>query len=202
MSEKDKLDKALKDFTDTLAEKEVLSSGLGGAPRSIREHPKSFHYPGKGYCPSCKGICKYYALDLQKSRLNPEDSAEPQSPFPKHCGKCLKSSGKYLRYDLIPFDALKEIVEVLTFGEEKHVETKQGEGQSWREGVLYSQRINKAIRHIVAFILKEDKDKESGRHALAHAIVQLMFLMGMDIRGCKYKKFDDRARLTGGKDGK
>jgi hypothetical protein len=132
----------------------------------------------------------------------PEDSAESQCPFPKpgHCDKYLVSSGKYLRYDLFPFDVLQEIVEVLTFGEEKHVITKQGEGVTWRAGVPYSQRINKAMRHLIAFAFKKNKDEESGRHTLAHAIVQLMFLMGMDIRGCKYRGFDDRARLTGGKD--
>lgn len=108
----------------------------------------------------------------------------------------LPASERYLRYDLIPTDVLKEVVEVLTFGQEKHVQNAQGEGKSWTAGQLYSVRINKILRHLTSFIEGDIIDSESRRHALAHVIVQAMFLLGMDLTG-QYRKFDDRSRLNG-----
>lgn len=121
--------------------------------------------------------------------MHPDEPGYDRFPLP---------SGRYLRYDLIPMDVLNELVEVFTFGEWKHVEMAKGEGQSWTAGVKYSQRINKILRHLMAFIRNEDIDPESGRHALAHMIVQSMMLLGMCIRG--YKVEDDRYRLNGGKE--
>ncbi len=105
-------------------------------------------------------------------------------------------SGKYLRYNLIPFDVLQEIVEVFTFGQMKHVDKGLGEGRSWKAGVEYSQRCNKILRHLTRFIGGETIDSESGRHHLAHLVVQAMMLLGMEMRP-GYKKFDDRSELNG-----
>ncbi len=104
-------------------------------------------------------------------------------------------SGLYLRYDLIPMDVLREVVEVYAFGQKKHVDLAQGEGQSWTAGQLYSHRVNKVLRHLMAFIHGETADSESGRHHLAHSIVQMMMLLGMDMRG--YASQDDRIKMTG-----
>jgi len=128
------------------------------------------------------------ALKLLEETPAPDLPVEPVDTFPW-------ASGRYLRYDLIPMDVLTEIVEVLTFGQWKHVDQGQGEGQSWTAGVPYSQRINKIHRHLMAFVQGEDIDYESGRHALAHVIVQAMMLLGMVIRG--YENNDDRPRLNG-----
>lgn len=104
-------------------------------------------------------------------------------------------SGLYLRYDLIPMDVLREVVEVFAFGQKKHVDLAQGEGQSWTAGQQYSHRVNKILRHLMAFIHGETADTESGRHHLAHAIVQVMMLLGMDMRG--YTIQDDRNTMNG-----
>jgi hypothetical protein len=105
-------------------------------------------------------------------------------------------SGLYLRYDLIPMDVLQEIVEVFTFGQHKHVDNGLGEGKSWTTGVPYSHRVNKILRHLMAFVNGVDIDSESGRHVLAHLIVQAMLLLGMAMRE-GYEEEDDRARLNG-----
>ena len=105
------------------------------------------------------------------------------------------ASGRYLRYDLIPVDVLTEIVEVFTFGEWKHVEQAKGEGKSWTAGQKYSTRVNKILRHLFDFVRGKRYDDESGRHPLAHAIVQMMMLLGMVMR--KYDDFNDLGKMTG-----
>lgn len=142
------------------------------------------------------GMYEYTNLSSQELEVEQEQPNYPDWSKLTPVRGFSASSGRYLRYDLIPMDVLKEVVEVLTFGEEKHVQNAQGEGKSWTAGQLYSVRINKILRHLTSFIEGDIIDSESDRHALAHVIVQAMLLLGMDLTG-NYNKFDDRATLNG-----
>ena len=83
-------------------------------------------------------------------------------------------SGK-LRYDLVPVDAQREVVRVLTFGAQKYGDN------NWRITEPKSRYIAAAFRHIEAFRSGETVDAESGIHPLAHAICSLLFVLQMQV---------------------
>lgn len=88
------------------------------------------------------------------------------------------------RWDLVPFDALAEVVRVYTRGAEKYSE------DNWLKGMPWRICIGATFRHFTAWILGEDRDQETGCHHLAHAIWNLMALLTYGIRGMN--EFDDR----------
>ena len=68
-----------------------------------------------------------------------------------------------LRYDLVPPEALEELVRVYSFGAAKYDQDQWRKGMSWR-------RVFAAImRHTWAWMRGEDRDSESGLPHLAHA---------------------------------
>ena len=75
------------------------------------------------------------------------------------------------RMDLLPPEALREIAAVLAFGAQKY------DAHNWRKGVAYSRLIAACLRHLFAWVGREDKDPESGRSHLAHAACCLLFLI-------------------------
>lgn len=76
------------------------------------------------------------------------------------------------RWDLLPFVALSQVVDVLTFGAKKYAP------ESWREVKKAKSRYGRAtIGHVVAWMRGERYDKESGLHHLAHAACNLLFLL-------------------------
>lgn len=80
------------------------------------------------------------------------------------------------RYDLLPFDALDEVAGVLGHGA-----TKYGE-DNWRLVPDARKRyIAAALRHISAYQQGRERDEETGRHALAHAICSLLFIAALDL---------------------
>lgn len=93
-----------------------------------------------------------------------------------------------LRYDLLPTDAIKELVEVLTFGCSKY------EDRNWEKGIAYSRVYAAAQRHLNKFWSGLNKDEETGLEHLAHAMCCVQFLLSYQLRGMK--KFDDRPNLA------
>lgn len=83
-----------------------------------------------------------------------------------------------LRWSLIPFDAAREIVRVLTLGAEKYTPGGWEHVEDARE--RYS---NALLRHCVAWIDGEQKDDEWGLNHLAHGGCCLLFLLALDLRG-------------------
>lgn len=72
--------------------------------------------------------------------------------------------------------AMEELSKVLTFGAQKY------SAWNWAEGIHYSRLIGAALRHIFAFLRREDTDPESGLPHLAHALCCLMFCLSMTKR--------------------
>lgn len=102
---------------------------------------------------------------------------------------------------LVPGIAIEEIAKVLAFGAEKYDE------YNWAKGMKWSRLYHAALRHIYAWINKDDLDKETGLSHLAHAACCIVFLLvyeklhlGKDDRyhlKKKYETFDpDKATLT------
>lgn len=81
------------------------------------------------------------------------------------------------RYDLLPAEALEEVVKVLTMGAEKYGD------RNWENGLDYGRCFAAAQRHMWAWWNRQDLDPESGLTHLAHACVNLMFLMAFEKRG-------------------
>ena len=90
------------------------------------------------------------------------------------------------RWDLLPWDEVEEIVEILTFGSEKYEDNnwQHVKGSKWRYfGAL--------CRHTFAWWRGETLDKESGKSHLAHAGCCLLFLMWFD----NQEKSDESQRV-------
>lgn len=79
------------------------------------------------------------------------------------------NTGK-LRYDLIPAFAQQQYARVLTKGAEKYAE------RNWEKGMSWSSVLASLKRHIAAFELGEDFDKESGLHHMAHVMCNAAFI--------------------------
>lgn len=88
------------------------------------------------------------------------------------------------RWDLLPIDALDELVEVLTFGASKYAD------RNWEQGINYSRVYGAAMRHLTKFWKGQDKDEETGLEHLGHAMCCCMFLLSYRLRNLK--EFDDR----------
>jgi len=99
-------------------------------------------------------------------------SAEPIQikQTPKNTGLKL-DSGK-LRYDLLPFRALQEVVKVLGHGA-----TKYGDDNWRRLEQLEKRYLAASMRHLMSHAMSEDTDPESGLPHLAHCICSLMFIL-------------------------
>jgi hypothetical protein len=81
-----------------------------------------------------------------------------------------------LRYDLLPPDALAAVTQIFTDGAAKYGD------RNWEQGMSWSRCFAAAQRHMWAFWDCEDTDPESGSPHLAHAIVNLMFLLAYQSR--------------------
>jgi len=82
-----------------------------------------------------------------------------------------------LRYDLLPPDVLAEVVRVMTDGAEKYGD------RNWEKGMSWGRVFGAGMRHAWRFWRGETVDPESGRPHLAHAIVNMVFLLSYSIRG-------------------
>lgn len=96
--------------------------------------------------------------------------------------KTKHDANKTHRPELLPHEALMEVIEVFTDG------AKEYSDHGWRGGIYYSRLYGAALRHIIDFWRGNTIDEKSGSPALAHAIANLMMLLEMD------SDWDDRSR--------
>lgn len=80
------------------------------------------------------------------------------------------------RWDLLPWDEIEEVVDVLTSGAKKYQEN------NWKHVVPRSRYIAAGMRHFVARIKGGSgaKDPDSGYTHLSHAVCCMLFLMWGD----------------------
>ena len=97
--------------------------------------------------------------------------------------KGLKFDTGKLRYDLVPPEALREIVKILTFGAAKYG------AHNWK-GVGKERYAAALMRHFEAWRMGEKKDEESGNHHLAHASCCLFFIMQMELEEANAEEAD------------
>jgi hypothetical protein len=82
-----------------------------------------------------------------------------------------------LPYDLLPGDAIEEIVKVLQFGAVKYGE------RNWEKGMRWNRPFSALMRHMWAWWKGEEKDPETGLSHLAHAGCCILFLLSYTLRG-------------------
>lgn len=86
--------------------------------------------------------------------------------------KGVKYDDEKPRWELLPFRAAKEVVEVLTAGSKKYAD------DNWKIVPGARKRyISAAFRHLTDWAAGEKKDSETGKSHLAHAICCLLFLL-------------------------
>ncbi len=75
-----------------------------------------------------------------------------------------------LRWDLLPYDAVEKIVEILTFGARKYEPNNWQNNKEWQ----YQAAL---MRHFCKYMCDEDYDDESGLLHLAHLACNALFLI-------------------------
>jgi Domain of unknown function (DUF5664) len=110
-----------------------------------------------------------YWTTFQEEQATPEVAEDTSSKGMKY------DSGK-LRYTLLPFKALTEVVKVLEFGAKKYKE------ESWKTVPNARKRyLDAAFRHLVDYLDGKKVDEESSLPTLAHAVCDLLFILWLDL---------------------
>jgi len=80
------------------------------------------------------------------------------------------------QWSLLPFRALTQVVEVLTYGAKKYAP------DNWKKVPDARRRyIDAGFRHLTAYTTGETNDPETGKHHLAHAICCMLYLVAFDL---------------------
>lgn len=86
-----------------------------------------------------------------------------------------------LKWHLLPWRPLEEVVGVLMYGAEKYGEN------NWRAVKGSHHRyFNAAIRHLTPLVRGQSHDPETGFHHLAHAICCLLFMLAPATEGREF----------------
>lgn len=88
-------------------------------------------------------------------------------------------------WDLLPYDALDDVVAVLMYGATKYAP------RNWEAGMRWGRLFAAAMRHMRAWWGGEDSDPETGLPHLAHAACCILFLLAYMKRKAG---IDDRSR--------
>lgn len=84
------------------------------------------------------------------------------------------------RVDLLQWGAILAVGQVAEFGAKKYGDRNfEQYAQQWNWGQLFGS----AIRHLIAWAMREDRDPESGLHHLAHAAWNILTLLDFVMRG-------------------
>lgn len=80
------------------------------------------------------------------------------------------------KWSLLPFRALKEVVDVLTYGAKKYAP------DNWKKVPNAKQRyIDAGFRHFTTYASGEKLDSETGKSHLAHAMCCLLYLLAFEV---------------------
>lgn len=121
-------------------------------------------------CISCDSTASHW---VAMPNYNPEKVAFKPQVIPPAGVKY--DNGKP-QWSLLPFRALKEVVEVLTYGAKKYAP------DNWKKVPDARRRyIDAGFRHFTAYASGETHDPETGKHHLAHAICCLLYLVAFDL---------------------
>lgn len=89
----------------------------------------------------------------------------------------VKHDSSKVRTDLLPPDALWAVSEVMTDGAAKYGD------RNWERGMAWGRLLGASLRHLFAWAMGENLDRETGRPHLAHAACCVLFLLSYQLRG-------------------
>ena len=89
----------------------------------------------------------------------------------------VKHDSAKARWDLLPFDAVDEVAEVLRYGANKYA------ARNWEKGMAWGRLLGAALRHLCAWACGQERDPESGLRHLAHASCCALMLLSLTLRG-------------------
>jgi hypothetical protein len=120
--------------------------------------------------------------------IHPIVKGEQIEMFPGHkpfvpAGGKKNDNGKD-RWDLLPWDAVREVVKILVFGATKYND------RNWEKGIVFSRVWAAILRHGTSWWEGEEADPETGRSHVAHMVTNALFLLAFILRG--RKDLDDR----------
>ncbi len=81
------------------------------------------------------------------------------------------------RMDLLPFDALLDVGDVLAYGAQKYA------ARNWEKGMDRGRLVAATLRHLANWAMGQENDPESGRHHLAHVACDALMLLALHKRG-------------------
>jgi hypothetical protein len=89
----------------------------------------------------------------------------------------VKFDGGKLPWDLLPWDAVEEVVKVLAFGAKKYAP------RNWENGIAHSRTFAATQRHLVAWFQDgQATDPDTELDPRAHAICELLFSLAFSLR--------------------
>jgi hypothetical protein len=103
----------------------------------------------------------------------------------------IKFDGDKVRWDLVPWDAMEEIVKVLTYGANKYAD------RNWEKGMEYGRLIRATIGHVTDWAMRRDVDSETGLSHLAHAGCCILFLLAYVLRNIGKDNRPLKKEITG-----
>jgi len=87
------------------------------------------------------------------------------------------------RWDLIPWDCVEQVAEILTFGADKY------DANSWQKvDDAESRYFSALLRHLIAYQQGEDLDQESGKLHLSHVATNALFLLWFNLAKINFRK--------------
>ena len=89
-----------------------------------------------------------------------------------------KDSGKLL-WQLLPFDALEQVVRVFS----QAVESGKYAPRNWERGLEWERQLGSLLRHAARWQQGEDTDSESGLPHMAHVATRALMLLAYEQRG-------------------
>ena len=137
----------------------------------------------EGPCVHCDaGGSKWVAMDFLKDVPDDTSSVEGEKVMDQmiaHLERVKPSEATGVKYDsgklkwtLLPFRAINEVLEVLAFGAKKYA------ADNWKiVPEARTRYVDAAFRHLSDWHLKERLDGETGKSHLAHAVCCLLFLL-------------------------
>ena len=97
-----------------------------------------------------------------------------------------ETEGK-LRWDLLPYRAVEEVVKVYTYGCIKY------DDWNWYKGIPYTKLFGGMMRHVMKYwIYREEIDEENQCHHLASVVFYCLAFMTFDFEGRGRDSLDDR----------
>lgn len=102
------------------------------------------------------------SLTINSSDMKDAYAAERAAYAASNSKEAMRFNTGKARWDLLPGDALSELVAVYTMGAEKYA------ARNWEKGLKWTNCFASMMRHSWKWMMGEDLDEESGLHHMAH----------------------------------